>query len=354
MHIRLLFCLTTIAVAIGTISAPIEARSAEPRKLRITLQLPLSNHLGQNLLEFKLKLEERSQNRFEVEIFDRAQLYKDFEVIDAVGSGAIEMGVVALNQYRKTVPIVDMYGLPFMFSLPAVLNESLKPEHPIRKRIEDLIIAATPTQPLWWQPYGTTVFFSNGGRGMVSPDDVGGKNTRVISDAEGDFIRLCGGTPFRIPGSKQHQALADGKVEVGITGVSGVKSRSLWKVSDTITKTNHSVIEFLVIINSELWQSLSDADRDLISTAAREAEKSLRDKFASIEDDAYRFAREKGMKIVTVTPNDLAEWRACSVEMLDQFLSRTGDTGFDLMGVYGDLRRDPCCNKGPEGVFTRH
>ena len=53
-------------------------------KMRITLQLPLKAHLGQNLLVFKKELESRSD--IKVEIYDSAQLYKDKEVPQAVGS----------------------------------------------------------------------------------------------------------------------------------------------------------------------------------------------------------------------------------------------------------------------------
>ena len=41
-------------------------------KMRITLQLPLKAHLGQNLLVFKKELESRSD--IKVEIYDSAQL----------------------------------------------------------------------------------------------------------------------------------------------------------------------------------------------------------------------------------------------------------------------------------------
>jgi C4-dicarboxylate-binding protein DctP len=338
------------AFAFATFPASAEAT----RNLRITLQLPISNHLGQNLVSFKNKLEAKSSGRLTVEIFDRAQLYKDFEVIDAVSDGRIEMGVVALNQYRKKVPVVDLMGLPFMFNLSALLNKSTEPDSEIRREIDQRIRENTKTVPLWWQPYGTSVVFSKGPLPIKSPDHIAGKNVRVISDAEGEFIRMCGGKPFRIPGSQQMQALKDGKVELGLTGVSGVRSRSLWEVSDTITKTNHGAIEFLVIMNADLWAGLSEADRALISGIGREVEAELREKFAGIEEAAYAFAREKNMKIVEIAPNDLAEWRACSVEMVDQFLQRSGEAGFDLMAAYGRLRLDPCCNAGLSGTFTKH
>ena len=48
--------------------------------MRISLQLPMKSHLGQNLLLFKKEVEGRSNGEIKVEIYDSAQLYKDKEV----------------------------------------------------------------------------------------------------------------------------------------------------------------------------------------------------------------------------------------------------------------------------------
>ena len=67
--------------------------------MRISLQLPLKSHLGQNLLVFKDQVESKSGGAIVVEIYDSAQLYKDKEVPAAVGSGSIEAGVASLTRY---------------------------------------------------------------------------------------------------------------------------------------------------------------------------------------------------------------------------------------------------------------
>ena len=83
--------------------------------LRISLQLPLKSHLGQNLVMFEQEVEEKSAGAIDVEIYDSAQLYKDKEVPAAVGSGAIEMGVASLTRYVGDVPAVDIFYQPFLF-----------------------------------------------------------------------------------------------------------------------------------------------------------------------------------------------------------------------------------------------
>lgn len=91
------------------------AQAAETT-LRISLQLPLKSHLGQNLLLFKDEVEKNSNGEIEVQIYDSAQLYKDKEVPQAVGSGAIEMGVASLTRFVGDIPAVDIFYIPFMFN----------------------------------------------------------------------------------------------------------------------------------------------------------------------------------------------------------------------------------------------
>lgn len=61
------------------------ALQAADTTMRISLQLPLKSHLGQNLLMFKEEVESKSGGDIAVEIYDSAQLYKDKEVPQAVG-----------------------------------------------------------------------------------------------------------------------------------------------------------------------------------------------------------------------------------------------------------------------------
>ena len=73
---------------------------------------------------------------------------------------------------------------------------------------------------------------------------------------------------------------------------------------------------------------------------------------ADVEAKAYAFARAKGMKVYDLTPNEVAEWRACSADIIDEYMSNAGETAHRLMAAYGKLRTDPCCTSGPKGEFT--
>ncbi len=112
------------ALALATaIAMPAQAETT----LRITLQLPLKSHLGQNLVMFKDEVEKESEGDIKVEIYDSAQLYKDNEVPQAVGSGSIEMGVATLTRYVGEIPAVDIFYVPFMFNSDAKVRAAVAP-----------------------------------------------------------------------------------------------------------------------------------------------------------------------------------------------------------------------------------
>jgi hypothetical protein len=60
------------------------------------------------------------------------------------------------------------------------------------------------------------------------------------------------------------------------------------------------------------------------------------------------------MTIRELTPDQVAEWRACSADMLARYMEANGELAAKLMAAYAKLRTDPCCMAGPSTkVFTR-
>lgn len=297
--------------------------------MRISLQLPMKSHLGQNLALFKEEVEKASGGEVKVEIYDSAQLYKDNEVPQAVGSGAIEAGVASLTRYVGDIPAVDIFYQPFLFDSEAKVRKAVAPGSAVRGPIDEAI-AGTGSTVLWWQAYGGAVMLSNGGP-LHTPADIKGKKVRVFGKTLGDFTVAAGGAPTVISGSEQYLAYQRGTVDVGMTGVSGVKSRSLWEVMDTITVTNHADIEFIVVANTDWWNGLPEQHRAWIHEAAVKAENSVRDAMSAIEAEAYAAAKEHGMTVYEPTAEELEAWKAVSRPVYDAFLSKTGEMGAKML-----------------------
>ncbi|WP_417769110.1 TRAP transporter substrate-binding protein DctP [Stappia sp.] len=317
-----------VGLAAG-LALTVSAAWAETTTLRITLQLPLKSHLGENLSLFKQKLEEISKGEIAVEIYDSAQLYKDNEVPQAVGSGSIEMGVASLTRYVGDVPAVDVFYMPFLLNSEELVRKAVAPGSPVRGPLDEAILE-TGARVVWWQAYGGSVLLSNGGP-IKTPADVVGKKVRVFGKTLGEWIKAAGGAPTLVSGSEQYIAYQRGTVDVGMTGVSGVKSRRLWEVMDTITVTNNADIEFIVVVNEQFWQGLSDQKRAWITEAALFAENDVRDRMTKIETEAYDAARENGMTVYELSDAEVAAWMEAAQPVYDQFLADSGDLGAKVL-----------------------
>ena len=122
-----------------------------------------------------------------------------------------------------------------------------------------------------------------------------------------------------------------------MTGVSGVKSRKLYQVMDTLTVTNHGDIEFVVVANDKWLSSLTQKQRDAIAEASKVAEKAVRDDMANIEAGAYKEAKANGMNIVNLSSSEVAALKKASSSVIDDYISRTGGAG----GVGDQLVKAP-------------
>lgn len=311
--------------------------SAAETTLRITLQLPLKSHLGQNLVLFKNEVEKNSNGEIEVQIYDSAQLYKDKEVPQAVGSGQIEMGDASLTRYVGEIPAVDIFYLPFLFNTEKLVRAATAKGSPIRDAIDDAILK-TGSRVLWWQAYGGAIMLSKDGP-LKTPADIRGKKVRVFGKTLGAWIEAAGGSPTLISGSEQYLAYQRGTVDIGMTGISGVKSRKLWEVMNWVTVTNNADIEFIVLVNEKFWQGLPEKHKKIIEAAAAKADAAVRDAVTEIEKSAYEEAKSNGMHVYDLTPEEVKAWRASAQPVIEAYLKASGPLGKELYEAALELRK---------------
>lgn len=302
------------------------ASSAHAEKvLRLTLQLPATHHLGINVQEFADEVAKNSNGELRVEIYPAAQLYKDSEVPQAVASGAVEMGVASVSQFAGTIPAVDLFYVPFLFSSQEALTKAVAKGSQVRQPLDDAILN-TGARVMWWQAYGGSVILSKGSP-IATPADLKGKKVRIFSKTLGELVTAAGGAPTSISGSEQFLAYQRGTVDAGLTGVTAVKSRKLFQVMDYMTATKSMVdIEFIVIINEKTWQGLTDQQRQVMDTAAAKVEIELRTKMEQLEAESFDFVKDK-IKVVELNDEQLAQWQQLSEPVIEAFVKSAGPLG---------------------------
>ncbi len=308
------------AAAIALTSAAAMAQTT----IRVTLQLPETHSLGQNWNAFKEIIEEKSGGELELLLFPAAQLYKDKQVPEAVGSGAIEAGSTFLGRFAGAVPAVDVINLPFFFRDEAHLRAAAANGSPMRDILDAAVLKETGAKVLWWQAFGRNIYLSRGTPLRV-PGDIAGKKVRTYGKVLGWTIEALGGAPTLMSGSKQFLAYQQGAVDVGMTGTSAVESRKLYEVMDHMTLSYDSAIEFVAVINNDFFESLSAEHQKIILDAAAVVEQQLRDQVYSSEDSIVGELRSK-MTVIDLTDAERAQWREATKGVIDQFIAAGGET----------------------------
>ena len=323
---------TILAAAITAVAGFAVAQPAlADRTLRLSVQVAMNHPIGANTAEFRDKLEEISDGALKVEIYDAAQLFRGSEIPQAVGSGAIDMGVVLADEYAGSIPAAGVFSVAFMFPTYEVLARAADHDSPVRQQIDEMLRVGAGTRVLWWQDYGPVQLLSKGSP-IVMPEDMQGKLTRALGQPSGDFIEAVGGVPVVISGSEQFVAYQRGTVDIGMTGLTAIQSRSIYEVMDHVTITNHALAEFLVVINDRLWDTLSDQERAWISEAAMHAEQTLR-----AETEADHLASEAWLRentditITNLTPEQVEAWQAAADPATQAFIDRAGEEGRALV-----------------------
>ena len=246
--------------------------NAQQVKLKAALQVPITELLfGRSLAEFKKGVEELTKNAVTVEIFDSGKPYTDTQILGAVTSGAMELGVVGFNQFADKLPAVAMLDQPFLFNFDALINAAFAPGSDLRAVIDKTLLETMGVRALWWQPIGNQIVFSKG-LDVASPRQIKGKKVRAISETNAKFVKLCGGEPVNMSVAQMNEAMKDGKIDMAMSGIAAVMSRDMWKVSDTVTRTDHSPLEYLLIMTEKNWQALAPAHRAAIMDVVKRLE----------------------------------------------------------------------------------
>jgi C4-dicarboxylate-binding protein DctP len=311
------------------LNAPLAAQAETV--IRVTLQLPETHSLGKNWNAFKQIIENKSGGELKLQLFPSAQLYKDKEVPEAVGTGAVEAGSAFLGRFTGAVPAVDVVSLPFFFRDEAHLRAAVATGSPMRRVLDAAILQETNAKILWWQAFGRNIYLSDG-EAIRVPSDLNDKKVRTYGKVLGWTVEALGGAPTLMSGSKQFLAYQQGAVDVGMTGASAVKSRKLHEVMDHMTLSYDSTIEFVAVMNNDFFEELSAQHQQIVLDAAAEVEQQLRDSIYAEEDGIVEEMRAK-MTVIDLTADERQKWVDATRSVVDRFVEDAGETASEVVSA---------------------
>ena len=276
---------------------------------------------GQTAERFKMLAEQRFPGRVRVEIYPSAQLMEDSEAIEALAFGEVQMIAPSLSLFDRLTPKFQVFDLPFLFKdLDAVERFQKSPAG------QGLLGVLEDHNMLGLEFWHNGMKQLGGPRPLVHPSDAAGLKFRVMeSDLLQAEIEAIGGTPQKMAFGEVYQALQTGTVDAQENTWSNIYSSKFYEVQPYITESNHGYIGYFVAVNKPFWESLPDDLRKGLEETLAEvtAWGNARAHDINVED-RQKIADSGRSKIITLTPEQVAEWQAAMRPVWDEYRDAIG------------------------------
>jgi TRAP-type C4-dicarboxylate transport system substrate-binding protein len=302
--------------------------AAAQTKWDLPAAYPAGNFHTENLVQFATDVEKLSGGKLKIQVHPNASLFKAPEIKRAVQSGQAPIGEILLVNFENENPMFGVDGIPFLatgYKDSHKLYEASRPA--LQKLLASQSMMLLYTVP--WPPQGIYVK-----KQINSVADMKGIKWRAYSPATARLGELMGAQPVSIQAAELSQALATGVVESYMSsGSTGYDSKTYEHVKYWYD-TQAWLPKNAVIVSKSAFEGLDKATQDAVLRAAQDAE-ARGWKVSEEKNEWYKKAlAEKGMQIVTPSPQLVGDMKKIGATMLDDWLKKAGADGKAVIDAF--------------------
>jgi len=260
-----------------------------------------------------------------LEVYPNSTLYGDGKVLEALLMGDVQMAAPSLSKFEKYTKQFRLFDLPFMFKNIDAIDE-----------FQASTSGQAMKQSMTKRGLLGLEFWHNGlkqlsaTKPLLNPADAAGLKFRVqASDVLVAQFKTLGAVPQKMSFSEVYQALQSGTIQVQENTYSNIYGKKFFEVQDSVTESNHGVIDYLVVTSSEFWEGLPNDIRNQLETILREVTVSRNAIAFGVNEANKQAILEAGKTIHILTDAQRAEWKAAMLPVWDQFKDDVGQTNID-------------------------
>jgi tripartite ATP-independent transporter DctP family solute receptor len=286
---------TGLAAILASSRAPAFAQ-AKPTKL-VFAHNAAAPEAGAVVMDwFSKEVSSRSKGDIQVEFFGATLISKEIEIANAVKTGNIAMGTASGGAATIT-PEFGVFIVPYL--VPDYKTAYAMFNGKIGQQFDELFQKKYGLKVLFFYDNGFRHFW-NSKRAIVEPKDLRGLKLRaqpgrIFADA----INGLGGNAVPLPFSELVTAAQQGVIDGGDMPIANFVPVKLYEVSKYASMSFHVYSPSYVVFNPQTWQSLTDAQRKLLTEIGREAQDRMRQTISSVDslEGAKKLLEPHGMSV---------------------------------------------------------
>lgn len=255
-------------------------------------------------VQFKKAIEEKTNGRFEIEIYPAGVLGKDRELAEGLQYGTIDLAVITSSPMGNFVPAFQTLDLPFLFDSWGHVYKFLESD-----AAEELY---KETESVGIETFGLIArgarSVTNSGKPIQSVEDLKGMKIRVIeSPIFVDTFTALGAAPQAMSWGEVFTALQQGTIDGHENSIATINNERVYEVQDNVTLTEHIFAFTTAHASKKFWDSLSAEDQKLFKDTAKEITLEISKSQEVAENDFMQRLKDAGMSIYTIDKEPMRE-----------------------------------------------
>ncbi|HYD31765.1 MAG TPA: TRAP transporter substrate-binding protein [Azospirillaceae bacterium] len=305
--------------AAALLAAP--AWAADPIVIKFSHVVAENTPKGQGALMFKQMAEQRFADRVRVDVYPNSQLFGDAKEMEALALGDVQLIAPSLSKFDRFTKQVQVFDLPFLFDdLAAVDRFQASAEG------KELLTSLEDKGYLGLGYWHNGMKQMSANKPLRTPEDAKGLKFRIqASDVLEAQFRALGANPQKMAFSEVYQALQTGAIDGAENPWSNIYSQKFYEVQPYISETNHGVLDYMVVANSEFWNGLPDDIRpgleEIMATVTTEVNRMAEE---LNHRDRQRIIDSGRSQVIQLTPEQIGQWRQAMRPVWEEFEDEIG------------------------------
>lgn len=274
MKLRTFLASTLAAAAALAFASPAAlAQTTYKSEYRMSLVLGTAFPWGKGGELWANKVRERTQGRINIKLYPGVSLIQGDQTreFSALRQGVIDMAVGSTINWSPQVKQLNLFSLPFLFPDYAAVDAVTQGE--VGQKIFQTLDKAGVV-PLAWGENGYREI-SNSKVAIKSPAELKGLKIRVVgSPLFLDTFTALGANPTQMSWADAQPAFASGAVDGQENPIAVYQAAKLHSVAQKhITMWGYVNDPLVFVVNKDIWNSWTPADREIVRQAAIDAGK---------------------------------------------------------------------------------
>lgn len=325
------FMVATLATGCGlssakpaptTAPAPAAApANADAKVIKVSIGLNEASPLYQGMRKFGDLVQERTKNKYEIQLYANAQLGDDIKATESVRMGTLEMTPPSTSPLTGIESKLMVFDLPFLFPSPEVADKVL--DGPIGQKLLDGL-SAKGLKGLAYMENGFRDV-TNSVREIKAPADLKGLKIRTMENPMHLAAwKAMGSNPTPMPFSEVFTAMQQKTIDGQENPIPTIYLQKFNEVQKYVTISNHIYSPFIVLFSQKIWDSMPKEDQEIFQQAALEAKDFQRKISRDMVKDQVGKLRDAGMTVTELTPDQLKAFQDATKPVYDQFAEKIG------------------------------